>query len=75
MARLRRDTLVIGYPLICALDMKSFRVCLARALRREKLRSYGNEYVGQASFSPVQFCPYCTIFFAFFSGFGLKKRG
>ncbi len=36
MARLKRDTLVIGYPLICALDTESFRVCLARALRHEK---------------------------------------
>ena len=36
MARLKRDTLVIGYPLICALDAESFRVCLARALRHEK---------------------------------------
>ena len=36
MARLKRDTLVIGYPLICALNTESFRGCLARALRHEK---------------------------------------
>ena len=33
---LRRDTLVIGYPLICALDRMSFRVCLTRVLWHEK---------------------------------------
>lgn len=34
--RSRRDTLVVGYPLICALDARSFRICLMRALQREK---------------------------------------
>jgi len=33
---LRRDTLVIGYPLVCALDRMSFRICLTRVLWHEK---------------------------------------
>lgn len=35
-ARSRRDILVVGFPLICALDARSFRICLMRALQREK---------------------------------------
>jgi len=35
-ARVGRDTLVVGYPLICAMDARSFRICLMRALQREK---------------------------------------
>ena len=34
--RVRRDTRVVGYPLVCALDARSFRICLTRALQREK---------------------------------------
>ena len=38
IACIRRDILVIGYPLLCALDAESFRICLAQALRHERSR-------------------------------------
>ena len=38
IACFRRDILVVGYPLLCALDAESFRICLARALRHERSR-------------------------------------
>jgi hypothetical protein len=36
MPLVKRDVLVIGCPLICALDAKSFRICLTRVLWHEK---------------------------------------
>ena len=38
IACIRRDILVVGYPLLCALDAESFRICLARALSHERSR-------------------------------------
>ena len=38
IACLRRDILVVGYPLLCALDAESFRICIARALCHERSR-------------------------------------
>lgn len=35
-ARMKRDILYIGYPLVCALDEQSLRICLTRTLRRQK---------------------------------------
>lgn len=35
----KRDVMVIGYPLICALDAGSFRICLTRVLWHEKKRA------------------------------------
>jgi len=35
---LRRDILIVGYPLVCAMDAKSFRICLARVLCHENRR-------------------------------------
>jgi tetratricopeptide (TPR) repeat protein len=54
MARLKRDTLVIGYPLICALDTESFRVCLSRALRHEKPSGDSLlEWIGRVCMEPT----------------------
>lgn len=36
MPLVKRDVMVIGCPLICALDAKSFRICLTRVLWHEK---------------------------------------
>ena len=36
----KRDVLVIGYPLMCALDAKSFRICLTRVLWHETPRAH-----------------------------------
>ncbi len=35
-ARMKRDILYVGYPLVCALDEQSLRICLTRTLRRQK---------------------------------------
>ena len=35
----KRNVLTIGYPLICALDSTSFRICLTRVLWHEKAQS------------------------------------
>ena len=35
---LRRDILIVGYPLVCAMDAKSFRIALARVLCHENRR-------------------------------------
>ena len=34
----RRNILIIGYPLVCTMDAKSFRICLARVLCHENRR-------------------------------------
>ena len=34
----RRNILIIGYPLVCTMDAKSFRICLTRALCHENRR-------------------------------------
>ena len=33
-----RNILIIGYPLVCTMDAKSFRICLTRVLCHENRR-------------------------------------
>ena len=59
--RIRRDTLIIGYPLICALDARSFRVCLMRTLQREKAPGDALlAWIGRACSVPTGNNPFVT---------------
>ena len=59
--RIRRDTLVIGYPLICALDARSFRICLMRVLQREKAPGDALlTWIGRACSVPTGNNPFVT---------------
>ena len=59
--RVRRDTLVVGYPLVCALDARSFRICLTRALQREKAPGDALlTWIGRVWFVPTGNNPFVT---------------
>ncbi len=59
--RVRRDTLVVGYPLVCALDARSFRICLTRALQREKAPGDALlTWIGRVCFVPTGNNPFVT---------------